>query len=301
MLARLKRVYTTGKYLVRHPLAGRDLGATLSRYVRWNIGARLVPGAVVVPFVEDSRLCTADGSSGALGNVYAGLQEFEEMAFTLHLLRPGDLFVDVGANIGSYTVLASKVCGARSLTFEPVGDTFAALRTNIQLNEIEQLVDARQHAISSKTGTVQFTTSLDAVNHVARLDSLAPTVEVEMITLDAIDLDAAPRLIKIDVEGHEGDVLDGATQVMTNESTMAVILELTNDSNHYGRSPAQNHAQMLGFGFRAYRYSAFDRVLTAIDGDWNRTALNTIYVRDIERVAQRLVDAPRRTILGVSL
>jgi hypothetical protein len=41
------------------------------------------------------------------GNIYAGLHEFGDMAFVLHFLRAGDLFADVGANIGSYTVLAS--------------------------------------------------------------------------------------------------------------------------------------------------------------------------------------------------
>ena len=56
--------------------------------------------------------------TGATGNIYAGLHEFVDMAFCLHLLRSGDLFVDVGANIGSYTVLASKVAGANSVTLE---------------------------------------------------------------------------------------------------------------------------------------------------------------------------------------
>jgi hypothetical protein len=54
------------------------------------------------------------------GNLYAGLHEFSEMGFLLHLLRQNDLFVDVGANLGSYTVLASAVCQARNIAFEPV-------------------------------------------------------------------------------------------------------------------------------------------------------------------------------------
>jgi hypothetical protein len=47
------------------------------------------------------------GMTGATGNLYVGLHEFEEMAFLLHFLRPGDLFADVGANVGSYTILAA--------------------------------------------------------------------------------------------------------------------------------------------------------------------------------------------------
>lgn len=45
--------------------------------------------------------------TGATGNWYCGLQEYEDMSFVLHALRPGDLFVDVGANIGSYSILAA--------------------------------------------------------------------------------------------------------------------------------------------------------------------------------------------------
>jgi hypothetical protein len=62
---------------------------------------------VVVPFVGDTRLLVARGMRGATGNVYVGLHEFEEMAFALHALRPSSRFIDVGANVGSYTVLAA--------------------------------------------------------------------------------------------------------------------------------------------------------------------------------------------------
>ncbi len=58
--------------------------------------------------------------TGATGNIYAGLHEFDDMAFFLHLLRPEDMFADVGSNIGSYTILASGVVGAKSVAFEPV-------------------------------------------------------------------------------------------------------------------------------------------------------------------------------------
>ena len=67
------------------------------------------------------------GMAGATGNIYVGLREFEDMAFLLHLLRPDDLFVDVGANIGSFTVLASGAVGARSLAIEPIERTFNIL------------------------------------------------------------------------------------------------------------------------------------------------------------------------------
>ncbi|WP_017364163.1 hypothetical protein, partial [Methylococcus capsulatus] len=99
-------ILNTLSFLLNHPLSqGRKLPA-LARFVRWQLGSRLLPGEVVCPFVNDACLVVRPGMTGATGNLYVGLHEFEDMAFLLHYLRPEDLFVDVGANVGSYTVLA---------------------------------------------------------------------------------------------------------------------------------------------------------------------------------------------------
>jgi predicted RNA methylase len=71
--------------------------------------------------------------TGATQKIYCSLQEFEDMALLLHVLRPGDLFVDVGANVGSYTILAAGVCGANVISIEPVPSTFTHLADNIHL------------------------------------------------------------------------------------------------------------------------------------------------------------------------
>ena len=80
--------------------------------------------------------------TGATGNIYTGLHEFQEMSFLLHMLRHDDLFVDVGANIGSYTVLASAVIGAKSISIEPIPNAFRNLMQNIILNDIKVRVTA---------------------------------------------------------------------------------------------------------------------------------------------------------------
>ena len=81
--------------------------------------------------------------TGVTGNIYAGLHEFADMAFVLHFLRAGDLFADVGANVGSYTILASGVVGCRTVAFEPDPVTAAALERNINLNKIAERVELR--------------------------------------------------------------------------------------------------------------------------------------------------------------
>src|SRR5262249_13208614 len=82
--------------------------------------------------------------------IYAGLHEFADMAFALHFLRAGDLFADGGANIGSYTVLASGVVGCRTVAFEPDPATAAALERNVSLNKIAERVELRISAVGEQ-------------------------------------------------------------------------------------------------------------------------------------------------------
>ena len=109
--------------ITRHPLTRNARLATLVRWLRWQVGSRLLPGPVVVPFVNNTSLIVRPGMTGATGNVYCGLHEFEDMALVLHALRSRDLFVDIGANVGSYTVLGggqpARVASASNPSLEP--------------------------------------------------------------------------------------------------------------------------------------------------------------------------------------
>ena len=96
---------------------------------------------IVVPYVEDTRLALSSSGGSNRFNVAVGLFEFEEMAFVVHALRSTSLFVDVGANVGFYTILAGGAVGASCLSLEPVPAPFDQLRTNVRLNELEENLD----------------------------------------------------------------------------------------------------------------------------------------------------------------
>lgn len=98
----------TLRFLIKHPLNRPNRLGALSRFMRWQFATRIMPYPQHVPFVNDTVLIMERGMSGATGNWYCGLHEVADMAFVLHALRAGDLFADVGANIGSFTVLASR-------------------------------------------------------------------------------------------------------------------------------------------------------------------------------------------------
>ena len=111
-------------YILRHPFNRRRRLRALMQFVKWQINTLLNPYPIVFPFTENTKLLISKGMTGATGNYYCGLHEFEDMGFLLHFLRPGDLFVDIGANVGSYTILASAEVGARSTA---VRNVFSAL------------------------------------------------------------------------------------------------------------------------------------------------------------------------------
>lgn len=279
-----------------HPLNKDQKFESLKRWLCWQLGSRLVPGPVVIPFVEDSKLLVRPGMTGATGNIYTGLHEFEEMAFVLHFLRPEDLFVDVGANVGTYTILASAVAGARSLCFEPIPETFRHLLQNIRLNHITHLVRAQNRGISNGVGTLKFTSLLDTMNHVLTENEEAAGIHPLQIPADSLDNICAgqnPSLLKIDVEGYESHVIRGAAKLLTRLE--ALIVELNENEKNYGQEIKQTHEKVMDLGFKAYRYAPFERRLRPQD---QLVGGNKIYIRNLRKAEERTSSAKTFSVLG---
>ncbi len=148
------------------------------------------------------------------------------MAFLLHFLRPNDLFVDVGANIGAYTILASSEVKANTISIEPLESTYLKLIDNISINKIQENVKAFNIGLGSKIGKLYFIKSLDTINHVTLKEDI-DTAVVRIDTLDSLSKnEQCPVLIKIDVEGYETEVINGAEKTLANKLLKAIIIEL---------------------------------------------------------------------------
>jgi FkbM family methyltransferase len=221
------------------------------------------------------------GMTGATGNLYVGLHEFEEMSFLLHFLRRGDLFVDVGANVGSYTILAAVAVKTDVIAFEPGESAFTWLVRNIELNGVTDRVEVRREAVGAKSGSVFFTSGLDTMNRIAP----DGTASVPITMLDMV-CKTTPSLIKIDVEGFEADVLRGAREILSSPTAQAVIMELNDDV-------AAEYLKDLGF--TCCSYDPFARGLSTSD---DSATGNSIFVRDIESAQRRLREALAFSIRG---
>jgi FkbM family methyltransferase len=249
--------------------------------------SKLAPARVEIPFIDNSKLFMQKGMTGATGNYYCGLHEVDEMGFTLHFLREGDLFVDVGANIGSYTILSAGAVGARVIAVEPIPSTFRFLEENVLLNGLTDLVKCRRVGIADRVGTMKFSSESDTMNRILEEDE-KDSIDVPVETIDSMLEGQCPKLMKIDVEGYEYQVLMGAIETLRNDKLEAIIMETNGLSQKHGHTPEDLRKLLSDFGFTACVYNAISREITpGIRGN------NSIFVRDLQWTQTHLQNAKR--------
>jgi len=292
-------LFSTISYILKHPLNHKAKASAIWRFVAWQINVRINPYPIIYSFTERSNLIIARGMTGATGNLYCGLHELDDMGFLLHFLREEDLFVDIGANIGSYTVLAAAHVGADVIAIEPVPDTFKKLKANISVNSIHKKVNPLNIALGAVKGEVRFTTDLDTVNHVAtQQDRNTQLVPIDLLDELLIDSDKKPSLIKVDVEGFELEVVKGGLKTLDNKQVKALIMELNGSGKRYGISESEIVDILESKGFKSYSYDCKLRVLSEVS---NVGYLNTIFIKDFEFVNQRIQSANSFTVLESSM
>ena len=163
-----------------------------------------------------------------------GLYELDTARVMRRLLRPGDHFVDGGANIGYLTMIGAQCVGStgRVDAFEPQPDNRARLEANLQRNGLTDRVRVHAEALSDVGGTATIHRFAgDEGNHgMASLfagdgAAAAVSVEVPTVRLDDALVGTSPALIKLDVEGAESLAIRGMTGLLKSPRPPAVILE----------------------------------------------------------------------------
>jgi len=288
--------------ILSHPLTQRDKTGALLRYVRFHLVHALFPEAAVYQWIGGLRFYAKPGCGGIAGNIYMGLADFEVAGFLLHFLCESDVFCDVGANVGAYTLLASGLRKARTIAVEPIQATFKMLERNLLLNEISGLVSAKNIAAGASKSRLMFTEDLDALNRVAvREDkSRDRLVEVDVLPLDEILQMTVPLLLKVDVEGFEPQVLSGATRTLTDPRLKAIIIETMGHEERYGYAPEVVHNALVRKGFVLCAYQPFTRKIERCPNSpaGKASNSNSLYLRDLEFAEKRIASAPAVEVLG---
>lgn len=163
-----------------------------------------------------------------------GFTEWRNVLIANTLCRQGDTILDIGAHIGTETLLFAQIVGTegRVISFEPLPENYAYLKKSIELNQFDN-IDLYQAAVADKRGKMRFMPILsDWSTGMGRLMSdgnyADRTIEVQALVLDHMFSEGKfpfPKLVVIDVEGAELLVLRGAKKLIK-ECSPAIVLEV---------------------------------------------------------------------------
>jgi len=151
-----------------------------------------------------------------------GLYELDTARAIKRALRPGDTFVDGGANIGYFTLMAAKAVGpsGRVHAFEPQPDNRRRLAEHVAMNGLGHVVTIHPVALSDRHGEVELHTFENpAANHGQSTFFVTPDVATRKVTVESVRLDdylpsVVPRLIKLDIEGAEPLAISGMKETL---------------------------------------------------------------------------------------
>jgi len=156
------------------------------------------------------------------------------------ILQPGDVFLDIGANFGYFSILASSIVRKNGyvIAFECNPNILPLLKENIALNKCKN-VNVYEHALGDQTGEISFFLSdTDSGQGSLDKDEGSEKINVKIFKYDDLDLKERIKLIKIDVEGAELRVLKGMEKLFSSGNRPYVICEISTKFNDRGGDDA---------------------------------------------------------------
>ena len=243
--------------------------------VRTNVGYVLCPA-------DDHALITLLAEAGELE---PGTRRLIE-----RLLKPGDTFVDVGANVGLHTLAAARAMQGNGniIAFEPFARTKQLLEKTVWLNGFSSMTTVHEVAVSNRSGPATLHLGATSGHHsLTSLDvpiSLRETeASVRTVTLDEmISQDLRVNLIKIDVEGAELDVLQGAQATLACNSDVSLIVEFGQSHlKRTGHTAADWIAKFadVGFEFKAVHAETGELYLMPLNELELQDSVNLLFTR----------------------
>jgi FkbM family methyltransferase len=226
------------------------------------VAASLAPPSPLV--AVHSLTMLLDTSEAIQGAMAAGVYEPEQTAWARECLAAGDRFVDVGANFGWYTALASTIVGPSGsvFAFEPSPVAAKVIARTIAENHLRNVKLVRA-AVGAVSGHEHIYMPVNDVVHspsAFRSDPAFVPLEVPVIPLDLYAPLADGRiikLIKIDVEGYEPNVIRGMAELLRKGAVQNIFLEFNSGwLKRNATTPAELFDLVTSHGFQVHRKTA---------------------------------------------
>lgn len=237
-------------------------GKGLLANARDRLLGRRGPSAKVLPMATVHSLqMRLDVDEGIQSFMAKGLYEPEQTEWARECLSEGDRFVDVGANFGWYTTLASTLVGrlGKVFAFEPSPVASGVVADTIRLNGLKNITLTKA-AVGDAEGSVEIYMPVNDTVHSPSVFFSNPDfvrLKVPVISLDrfASFQDGLPlKLIKIDVEGYEPNVIRGMHDLVERKQVHNLFCEFNSGwLKRNGTTPAELRELVMSYGFAEYK------------------------------------------------
>ncbi|MDA9854513.1 FkbM family methyltransferase [bacterium] len=218
------------KNIVRHPHARKNVLASFSRFLFWQLTAPKKNFRLYL-WQNGIKVFVRRGMTGFTGNIYCEYYEYEDMMLLRHKSNDFQHFIDVGANVGAYTLHVLNLDDSKTvISFEPLKKNFEILKRNVGLNDWQDRWIGFNKCVGPSADKVLITSNLDTKNQVVSADTKNESlIAVDQIPLDEYKLPSSTYM-KIDVEGYEPFVLMGAMKTLKNKNLKLIIIESVDDN-----------------------------------------------------------------------
>ncbi len=282
LLFRRLENFFSGKGFGRIPGLSTLCGLRNSLY--FIIYDKLRPKELVLINVQGNKMyINTDDRGIAPMLLMDGVMEKYETELVRKMVKEGMVVVDIGANIGYYTLIAAKLVGKSGIVyaFEPEPTAYELLCKNIVVNGYTNVVPI-QEAVSNKHGKIKFWVDKAgiAISSIAKDNVLAFSkvpvdkvsekprfIEMETITLDEFlkDLSDKVDFIKIDTQGAEGLIIDGAERVLR-DNNLKITMEFWPDGlRNLGTDPLELLCKLQKYGFKIKLINEREQALEPIE------------------------------------
>jgi FkbM family methyltransferase len=274
-------------------LFGKDFGRIsgfstlcgLKNYLYFTIYNKIKPkGLVLINVHGNNMYINPDDRGIAPALLMDGVMEQYETELFKNMAKEGMVVVDIGANIGYYSLIAAKLVGMSGIVyaFEPEPTSYELLCKNIELNSYLNIVSI-QKSVSNKQGKADFwvdnagaaisSFAKDNViafskSPVSGLSEKPVPIKIETISLDEFfkNLSNKIDLIKIDTQGAEGLILEGADKILTCNHNIKIIMEFWPDGlKKLGSDPLKLLYKLQKYGFTIKLINETKQVLEPIE------------------------------------
>lgn len=267
-----------------HPANAGSRLQSVQRFFRWQIYKRIYRRPAVVDFHGLKLLCHPDSTSASSVIYFNALPDYREMLFMQAYLQEGDNFLDIGANVGVYSLLAASCVGRTGSVdaFEPLALSAKRIDEQIRLN---QLANIRVHraAVADVNQTREFgyadTSAMMRLQRASEeADGGKANQQVPCIRLDDFDPTRNHAMGKMDIEGAEPLALQGAVNRLQAANPPVWLLELAGYSRFYGMDSAEMIAFLKAQGFDCGVYDPATRRIIYTDEPWQLNVQNVLAI-----------------------